>query len=237
MLPETLSGHLCLSGSKRGGLQAAPVTQLPRSSHSTLWELMWTPWSHCFCFFNELVLLIYSVSPCQILTERFTSNQKGSYLAFSSSWMGVFYFFQTGKYHKYCTNMIHARKVFLCPCQGGHVFLWCAFACLFVQKSPEHMSKKFGGRMSHGPAKSPLNVGVDTDRGPDQRVCSHISLSNIMKGIFDWICDVQGLTPSPAYLKSLGYSVYNLLQTNTKLKIILRKWFFLQFISKQNVIV
>lgn len=99
------------------------------------------------------------------------------------------------------------------------------FACLFVQKFPEHVSKKFGGRMSHGPANSPLNVAVDIDRGPDQRVCTHVSLSNLMKGIFDWICDVQGLTP--AYLKSLGNSVYNLLQTNTELKIILRKLFFL----------
>lgn len=100
MLPETLSGHLCLSASRRGGLRAAPVTRLPRSSHSTLWELMWTPWSHCVRFFNELVPLIYSAGPCQILTERFTSNQKGSYLAFISSWMGVvgfiFTFFKRG---------------------------------------------------------------------------------------------------------------------------------------------
>lgn len=37
---------------------------------------MWTPWSHCVCPLNEFVLLIYTLSPCKILNERPTSNEK-----------------------------------------------------------------------------------------------------------------------------------------------------------------
>lgn len=72
--PETLTWGFCLRAWRRKGQRAAPVTRMPGSSHSTLRELMWTPWSHCICLFSELVLLICTVCPHQILTGRFTSQ-------------------------------------------------------------------------------------------------------------------------------------------------------------------
>lgn len=73
-------GHLCLSvpGWASGGeagerLQSSGCQDPPTQRWE---EPMWTPWSHCICPSDELVLLIYSISPCKSSAERLTSNEK-----------------------------------------------------------------------------------------------------------------------------------------------------------------
>lgn len=62
--------------------------------------------------------------------------------------------------------------------------------------------------MSHGPMKSPLNAGVDRDRGVDQTGYTQVSFPNIMRGMSEWICDTQ---KTLAFTQSFGSGVYHFL--------------------------